>query len=268
VSLLVHAAVLWLATAVPVLGLWPSVFPMLPQDGSAPQDGSQTGDFAGPGHVQMRIASHNLKARNEALAQAEAVIAQLLPAVRAVAGAEKQKERAELRAALSDIAGKPLDDCQAALLQALDHEERRLRMVRKAIEAAAREKKTVPGVDAALVESLRRFIADGKAKERALTRVRAFRFLASGLVAFLDDDPPTAVARMKAATDAGPDLAPAWVYLGSFYFLVQKVDLAVAAWRRALALDPSNEAVRRALRDYDLKHGGRKPKKGRKQGRK
>ncbi|MBI5478927.1 MAG: tetratricopeptide repeat protein [Deltaproteobacteria bacterium] len=255
---LVYLVAGFFAAAVPGPGLWPVVFPMLPPAGAAPQDGSQTGDFEGPGQAQMRLAGHLLKARNQEVARAEAAIAALMPVVRAVAAAEKEKDKAGLREALGKLGGKPLDEAQAALLEAVSLEGRRLRMVRKAVEVAAAARKSVPGVDPRLVAALDEHVKSGRAGERAETRFRAYRYLASGLVAFLDDDPPTAVARMKAATDAGPDLAPAWVYLGSFYFLVQKVELAVEAWKKALALDPSNEAVRRAIKDYELRKKKRK----------
>ncbi|HEY3448477.1 MAG TPA: tetratricopeptide repeat protein [Myxococcales bacterium] len=234
----------------PSRGLLNSLFPALKAAGAKPKDGSLVTDYMGPGDAQLKISQDYLRQRDAILVEMETPLAALVEAARGLDSAGTAEERASIRQKLGELSGAPLDQANKRLAEALKLEDRRIYMVRKALELAGERKRTIPDVDPELVQQLYLGITSSVAGKAADRRIQAYRNLVAGIVAFLDNDVLTALSHIKSVTDDAPDLAIAHVYLGSISFLVQQPEQAIASWKRALELDPSNEAVRKALRDH------------------
>ncbi len=218
--------------------------------GLAVRDGSTATEWEGPGQPQFRLSLPFLRRRNEELGNAEMMFQSLMQAVKAFHNAAGDQPPPAVRQQLTRMAGASLDEARAALLVAVEMEQKRLTMLNKALQLAAEEDAAPATLDRDLLERRVKGIAGGQVAEAVEARVRAHRSLALGLVAYIDGDPLGALEKMKAASRDGPELAMAHVYLGSLYYLFQQVDPALAEWKKALDLDPSNESVRQAIKQH------------------
>jgi len=217
-------------------------------------DGGAKPPWDGAGSAQLRISEDSLDKRQELVLSAAAAVDRLMALVQRFydsGGTEPSNARARLK----ELSGAPLDEARAALLQALKLEERRLFFIQKALDAAAEAGEALPGAKLEVVEKRAAALRDGKLAAAVDRRIGAYRALAAGLVHFIDNDRFAALENMKVAGEGLPDVAVAQVYLGSLYYLFQEITPAVAAWKRALDLDPTNEVVKAALKEY-----GRKPR--------
>ncbi|MBI3182086.1 MAG: hypothetical protein HYZ28_08070 [Myxococcales bacterium] len=235
-----------LLAATPEVGLARVLFPPLKDAGASPRDGSEIPEYTGAGETQLAAAGYFLKQRNEALEKASSRITELHEVLKLADGAN-EKQVAKFRRALKEVTGKPLEELRASLTEAVKSEKKRVTLVRKALESAKEEGEQIPAVDPQLIAKLEAYLASPQAMRVVEARVRAYRNIAGGLTAYLDGDEAAALMRMKSASEDAPDIVIAHVYLGSFYFLVQNADAAIEEWKKALALDPTNEAVRKAL---------------------
>lgn len=218
--------------------------------GVAVRDGSTATEWEGPGQPQFRLSLPFLRRRNEELGNAEMMFQSLMQAVRSFYNASDAQAPPAVRQQLTRMAGASLDEARGALLEAVEMEHKRLTMLRKAVQLATEADAAPTALDGDLLERRTKAIAGGQVAETLEARVRAHRNLALGLVAYIDGDPLGALEKMKAASRDGPEIAMVHVYLGSLYYLFQQVDPALAEWKKALDLDPSNETVRQAIKQH------------------
>lgn len=218
--------------------------------GVAVRDGSTATEWDGPGQPQFRLSLPFLRRRNEELGNAEMMFQSLMQAVKAFYDATGDQTPTAVRQQLTRMAGPSLDEARGALLEAVELEHKRLIMLRKAVQLAAEQDAAPSTLDRDLIERRTKAIVAGQLVEAVEARVRAHRNLALGLVAYIDGDQLGALEKMKAASRDGPEIVMAHVYLGSLYYLFQQVDPALAEWKKALDIDPSNEAVRQAIKQH------------------
>ncbi|MHB8877026.1 MAG: hypothetical protein ACYC8T_25300 [Myxococcaceae bacterium] len=231
----------------------PYLYPSLRNDPDS-KDGTATPEWTGPGSAQLRIAQGFQRKRDEQLAVSDAKLDALNKAVQAFYKATGERAPTELRDRIIKLAGKPLDEARVAMLAAADLEARRLKYVQKAAASAAEQEQKVPEVDLKLVDRRSEAHDAGAANRAVEARIRAYRSMATGLVAYLDGDVVEALERMKTAGSEAPDLLLPHIYLGSFYYLLQQTSLAIPEWKAALELDPTNEAVKKALKEHSIEH--------------
>ncbi len=233
-------------------GLEPDVVGFLTTGrGTSNVDGGSKLPWDGPGGSLVRTSWDALDKRFDQVAVATPVIAALNETIQGFyesGGARPGKLKAELQRSSAD-----LDRALAAYQSALVFEERRLQLVKKATTIAAQAREPIPGIDVDLIDRRLAALQDGRLPAAVERRIRGYRALAAGLVAFVDGESLTALEKMKLAADGLPDMAVAQAYLGSLYYLFQQTDSAVNAWKRALALDPTNDAVRAALKEFGRK---------------
>lgn len=221
--------------------------------GTSSIDGGAKLPWDGPGGSLLRSSWDALDKRVDQVMAADPIITALDEAVQGFyeSGGEKPgKARAELQQASAG-----LDRALTAYQQALEFEERRLFLVKKATNIAAQAKDPIPGINIDLIDRRLAALQEGRIAVAVEKRIKGYRALSAGLIAFIDGESLTALERMKVAAEALPDMAVAQAYLGSLYFLFQQSDAAVNAWKKALALDPNNDAVRTALREYGTTKG-------------
>jgi hypothetical protein len=219
--------------------------------GTSSVDGGARLPWDGPGGSLLRSSWDALDKRTDQVMAADPVITALDEAVQGFyeSGGEKPgKARAELQQASAG-----LERALTAYQQALEFEERRLFLVKKATNIANQARDPIPGINVDLIDRRLAALQEGRIAAAVEKRIQGYRALSAGLIAFIDGESLTALERMKLAADALPDMAVAQAYLGSLYFLFQQSDAAVNAWKKALALDPNNDAVRTALREYGSK---------------
>jgi tetratricopeptide (TPR) repeat protein len=223
---------------------------------TASRDGAVKLPWEGPGGMQLKLSWDALEKRNEQLALGDMMARSLIDVVRVFFDTEGGLDPQAMRAKLAALTGAPMQEARAAYLEAVTWEERRLFFVERAVAEAQAQKVALPGIDPELVRRRVRAIRSGAVTKAMVTQIEGYGDLALGLVAYLDGDKFRALERVRKAAGALPDFAVAHAFLGSLYFLFDQKDAAVVAWRRANELDPSNEAVREALKQY-----GRSPKK-------
>jgi hypothetical protein len=156
-----------------------------------------------------------------------------------------------MKAKLKALVGAPMEDARTSYLDAVNWEERRLFFIEKAIKEAAAESAGIPGIDADLVSRRLAAIRSGRLKEEVGVQMDGYRDLSLGLVAYLEGDNFGALERVRNSAKALPDFAVAHAFLGSIYFLFDQKEAAVASWRRAYQLDPTNKGVAEALKEHD-----------------
>lgn len=220
---------------------------------TAARDGASITVATGPGAAQLKISGDALARRDEHLELAGILTTSIMGVVRAFYEAEGSLPPDQIRAKLASLAEGPIDEAQAAWLEAVDCERRRLFFVSRAVAEASADGVPLPGVDADLVERRARAIQAGALVTAVQERADGYRSLALSIVAWLDGDRFGALRRMQTAAERMPDVAITHALLGSFYLVFDQREPAVLAWRRALALDPRDAAVRDALREYDRK---------------
>ena len=228
---------------------------------TASRDGGVKLPWGGPGGAQLKLSWDALDKRNEHLAMGDMMTRSLIDAVRMFFDTEGGLDPQAMRARLVSMTGAPLEEGRAAYLNAVTWEERRLFFVERAITQADAEGVAIPGIDSDLVRRRSSAIRSGALRKALASQVDAYGDLALGLVAYVDGDNFRALEKVRRAAGALPEFAVAHALLGSMYFLFDQKEAAVAAWRRAHDLDPTNEAVNEALKQY-----GRKPKKQAPQG--
>jgi tetratricopeptide (TPR) repeat protein len=208
--------------------------------------------------TRLRIAVRFLERRNENLETAGKIVTELEEVMRTV---DANSDREVLRKKLVELSGARLDEAEAALLKAVDLEKKRLVLMRKVSEAAFKDKKKLSEVDAKLVDRLLKRYKDGEPEKVTKQYVIGLRLVAKGLINFLDDDLVGAVATIKTASKQCPNLAVAFLYLGSFSYIMDRPEAAVAAWRRVLELEPKNDEVRSALKSLGVSTKSTSPRK-------
>jgi len=211
-----------------------------------PKDGSTSADWEGPGKAQMRLSREALERRNEQLSEADMVTKAFLQRVRTFYDSPGDQPTTEVREQLVQ-AQKLLDEARETLLAAVEEEQKRLGWVQRAVRESG---DLIPNVDPKLVDRRLESITAGKLKATVEARIRAYRSLATGIVAFIDGETLVALERMREAVRDDPDLALAHAYLGSLYYVFQQPKLALAAWKRAADLDPQNRAVKQAIHEH------------------
>ncbi len=217
---------------------------------TASRDGGVKLPWDGPGSPQLKMSWDALDKRNEALAMGDMMARSLVEAVRQFYDSEGGLDPDGMKAKLRNMIGGPMDEARQSYLDAITWEERRLFFVEKAIAQADAEKIALPGVDAALVARRAKAIHSGAMKKALYAQLDGYRDLATGLVAYLEGDNFGALQRVRNAAEALPDFAVAHAFLGSIYFLFDQREAAIAAWRRAYQLDPTNKAVADALKEH------------------
>ncbi|HZZ84645.1 MAG TPA: hypothetical protein VFE30_08920 [Anaeromyxobacteraceae bacterium] len=215
-----------------------------PRDASAPLEW-QSGE--GAGQAQLRLSLSFLKERNEAMGNAEMLSQALMQTVRAFF--DGSADRAQVRQRLVRLSGPSLDEAREGLLAAVQAEQKRVGWVQRAVELTNADQ-PLEGVDRDLVARRAAALQAGKGTELVEQRIRGYRGLATGLIAFIDGDQLTALEKMKGATRDLPEVALGHAFLGSLYYLFQQPAYAAAEWRKSLELDPKNTAVAQALRDH------------------
>ncbi len=217
---------------------------------TASQDGGVRLDWSGPGGAQLKMSWDLLERRNEQVAIGDMMTQSLMQVVRRFYETSGGNDPGAVRERLQSFSGTPLDEAKAAYVAAVELEGKRLFYVEKAIAAAAEASESLPGVSADLVERRYAALKDGRIAAAVNRRIGGYRSLALGLVAYIDGDALVALEKMKLAGEELPDEPIVHAYLGSLYYLFQQSDRATAAWKRSLELDPTNETVKAALRDY------------------
>jgi hypothetical protein len=206
-------------------------------------DGSKPAEWDVPGGAQLRMSLAFLEERNRLFAEADTAGRDLLAVVTRFYKSPQERPVREVRDDLLKM-GRALEPVREALRGAIDQEQKRVQWLQKGIQAAGGP---VGGLDPELLKRRATAIASGKANEAIEARVRGHQALISGLVAYIDGDPLTALEKMKGATRDAPDIALAHAYLGSLYYLFNQPALALTEWRRTLELDPTDQSVRQAL---------------------
>ena len=224
----------------------PEIIAFIEPGRAQPKDGSTTADWEGPGKAQMRLSREALERRNEQLSEADMVTKAFLQRVRTFYDSPGDQPTTEVREQLVQ-AQKLLDEARETLLAAVDEEQKRLGWVQRAVRESG---DLIPNVDPKLVDRRLESITAGKLKATVEARIRAYRSLATGIVAFIDGETLVALERMREAVRDDPDLALAHAYLGSLYYVFQQPKLALAAWKRAADLDPQNRAVKQAIHEH------------------
>ncbi|HEX9400506.1 MAG TPA: hypothetical protein VF912_10380 [Anaeromyxobacter sp.] len=217
---------------------------------TAARDGAVKLPWDGPGGPQMKLSWDALERRNEQLALGDMMARSLMEAVRTFYDTEGGLDPESMKSKLKKLVGAPMDEARTAYLDAITWEDRRLFFVERAMAQADAESSPLPGIEPALVKRRAAAIRSGAVKKALGVRVDGYRDLALGLVAYLDGDNFGALQRVRSAAQALPDFAVAHAFLGSIYFLFDQKEPAVAAWRRALELDPTNKAVEDALKEH------------------
>ncbi len=218
---------------------------------TAGKDGGVKLDWSGPGGAQLKMSWDLLERRNEQIAIGDMMVQSLMQVVErfyASGGAEA----AAVRARLEGLSGS-MEEARTSYQAAVDLEGKRLFYVEKAVAAATEAGDALPGVDPELVAKRAAAIKEGRLQKVCDQRLAGYRALALGLMSYIDSDALPALEKMKVAGEALPDVAVVHAYLGSLYYLFQQSDAATAAWKRAADLDPSNETVRTALKEYGRK---------------
>jgi tetratricopeptide (TPR) repeat protein len=217
---------------------------------TASRDGGVKLPWDGPGGSQLKLSWDALDRRNEMLATGDMMARALRETVRQFYETEGGLNPEGMKAKLRSMVAGPMEEARQSYLDAITWEDRRLFFVEKALAQADAAGVALPGVDGTLVARRARAIRSGAAKKALEVQMNGYRDLALGLVAYLDGDNFGALERVRAATQALPDFAVAHAFLGSIYFLFDQKDAALTAWRRAYELDPTNQAVADALKEY------------------
>ncbi len=222
---------------------------LLPGHATSPRDASAPLEWQteGAGQAQLRLSLGILKERNESMATAEALAESLMETVRAFF--DGKLDRAQARRQLVRLSGPSLDEAHEGLLAAVQAEQKRLTWVQRAIELADTDH-PIEGVDRDLVARRAAALQAGKGAELVEQRIHGYRNMATGLIAYMDGDPLSALEKMKSATREVPEISLGHAFLGSLYYLFQQPAFASAEWRKALELDPKNTAVAQALKDH------------------
>jgi hypothetical protein len=214
------------------------------------RDGGVKLPWDGPGGMQMKLSWDALDKRNEALAMGDMMARALVEAVRQFYDTEGGVDPDQMKGKLRNMVGGPMEEARLSYLDAVTWEERRLFFIERAIVDAESQKVPLPGVDPGLVARRLKAMRSGAMKKAVLAKVDGYRDLALGLVAYLDGDNFGALEKVRNAAQALPDFAVAHAFLGSIYFLFDQKEAAVASWKKAFALDPTNQAVAEALKEH------------------
>lgn len=223
---------------------------------TASRDGGVKLPWDGPGGTQMKLSWDALDKRNEALAMGDMMARALVEAVRVYFDSEGGLDPEGMRAKLDNLTGAPMEEAHTAYMDAVSWEERRLFFIERALALASQGNAAIPGVDPELIARRAKAIRTGAVKKALERQIDGYRDLALGIVAYLDGDNFRALQKVRGSVDALPELAVGHAFLGSMYFLFDQKEAAVAAWRRCYELDPTNEPVKAALKEF-----GRKGKK-------
>ncbi|HEY6098917.1 MAG TPA: hypothetical protein VIW03_05780 [Anaeromyxobacter sp.] len=225
---------------------------------TASRDGGVKLPWDGPGGMQLKLSWDALDKRNEQLSMGDMMARSLVDSVRTFYDTDGGLEPDSMKKKLVALTGSPMDDARTAYRDAVTWEERRLFFVERAIELAAAEGASLPGVDPDLVARRSKAIRSGAVRRALEAQIDGYRDLALGLVSYLDGDNFHALERVRSAAGALPDFAVAHAFLGSMYFLFDQKEAAVRSWRRSYELDPTNEAVKQALQEYGRKKTSQK----------
>lgn len=221
-------------------------------------DGSVKLDWPGPGGGQLKLSWDALDKRQEEVFNAEMLRVALVGAVQSFYDGDGTIDANGMKRKLAALLQGPVDEARTAYVNAVKQEERRLFFVERAMAEATSAKEQLPGVDGRLVAKRMAGLKDGRIEKEIVRRVGGYKFLASGLLSYLDGDTFTALKNVKEAAEALPDLAVVHALLGSMYALYGQTDAAVTAWKRSLELDPNNKAVREAILQHSPRtRGGR-----------
>jgi len=203
----------------------------------------------GVADTKLRILVKLSARRDEYVESAGAHFAELEALLRTV---ESSEDSAALKKKLQTMSGDPLDDARDTLIKAVQIEKRRLVLLDKLAEEAFKAIVRLPGTDRKLVERLLEKYRDGDVDHLVESYTAGLRLVAEGVIEYLDEDLVAAVAKLKAATTECPDLAVAFLYLGSFSYILKQETAAIEAWRRVLELEPGNKVVRDTLKDLGV----------------
>lgn len=222
---------------------------LLPGHATSPRDASAPLEWQteGAGQAQLRLSLGLLRERNEAMGNAEVLAQALMQTVRAFF--DGSADRIQARQRLVRLSGPSLEEARDGLLAAVQAEQKRLTWVQRALEVADADH-PLEGVDRDLVTRRAAALQAGKGAELVEQRIRGYRNIATGLVAYIDGDQLSALEKMKSATREVPEIALGHAFLGSLYYLFQQPAFASAEWKKALELDPKNTAVAQALKDH------------------
>lgn len=222
---------------------------LLPGHATSPRDASAPLEWQseGSGQAQLRLSLGLLRERNESMSTAEVLAQSLMQTVQAFF--DGSADRAQVRQRLVRLSGPSLDEARDGLLSAVQSEQKRIGWVQRAIELADADH-PLEGVDRDLVTRRAAALQAGKGADLVEQRIRGYRNLATGLVAYIDGDQLSALEKIKGATRDLPEAPLGHAFLGSLYYLFQQPAYAAAEWRKSLELDPKNKAVAQALRDH------------------
>lgn len=164
-------------------------------------------------------------------------------------GGENPKQQ---RDDLARMAATTLEQGRLAYLAAADHERRRLTWLIKAVREAEdnAEANPLPGLDVLLVAARQAALRDGKVRAAIEARFKGYKGLMMGIVAWVDGDTFLSLEQLKQGVAGIPDQPLAHLYLGYVQYILENVNEALAEWRKALDLDPTNEVIKRLIADH------------------
>lgn len=208
--------------------------------------------YEGPGAALVKYAAQQQTERERELAAGQrslaAVHAALAHFFKTSGGENPRVQRDEL----ARLVETTLEQGRLAYLSAADHERRRLSWVVKAVgEADANEEPSpLPGVDLALVSARQAAVRDGRVRAAIDARIKGYKGLMLGIVAWVDGDTFLSLEHLKSGVAGIPDHPLAHLYLGYVQYILEDVNSALAAWRRALELDPANDTIKKLIADH------------------
>lgn len=209
-------------------------------------------DASGPRASMIKYAGQQEASRARELASAQRSLAAVTAALdtffKTSGGEDPRVQRDEL----ARLAGAVLEQGRMAYLAAADHERRRLAWVVKVVRDAEanEEENPLPGVDLGLLTARQTAVRDGRVRTAIDARIRGYRGLLMGIVAWVDGDTFLSLNQLKLAVEGVPDLPLAHLYLGYLHYILENLKPALAEWGKALELDPTNETIKKLIADH------------------
>ncbi len=207
----------------------------------------EASSWEGPGKVQIKFSFTYRDRRDAALELVELRLAGLTHLIDTASTAKPGVERRLSVTNLEAFAVDPIVEIETNLLVAVKWEGKRLRMLHRATQNAKKKAQTIPDLPLLRLEDALVLVKAGTQGERAKLQAQGYRNVALGYAKFLEDDLVNAMKKMEEATKALPGVALPHMLMGSFYFLARGQGPALAEWRKALEIDPTNKELEKII---------------------